>query len=91
MPWLRAAGSNFRRGLVPNSNIHVKELDQVVALLPGATVLCINLYNVANSYHEAWMLRTKETQQRREVELRWLAERRIELVRFGHLHTRSGP
>ena len=90
MPWLRAAGSNVRRGLVPNSNIHVKELDQVVALLAGATVLCINLYNVANSYHEAWILRTKETQQRREVELRWLAERRIELVRFGHLHTRSG-
>lgn len=89
-PWLRATISHFTRVLVLRSNISVKEPDQEVALLAGATVLGIILYNVANSYQEAWVLRTKETQQRREVKLRWLAERRIELVRFGHLHTRSG-
>lgn len=88
-PSLRAACSYPRHGLVPQSDIAVKELDQVVALLAGATVLGFNLYTVPNSRHEARLLRIKEAEQRRELRLRRLAERRIELVRFGHLHTRS--
>ena len=87
--WLRAASSLFARGLVPKSNISVKELDQAIALLAGATVLGFNLHGVANNYYGAWLLRTKERQQRREAELRRLAERQIELVRFGQVHTRS--
>ena len=90
MQWLRATSSHFARALVPKSDISIKELDQAIALLAGATVLGFNLYSGANSYHKAWLLSTERRQQRREIELRRLAERQIELVRFGQLHTRSG-
>ena len=87
--WLHATSSQPTRTLVPKSNISLKELDQAVALLTGATVLGFSLYSVANSHLKAWLLRTEERQQRRENELRRRLERQIELVRFGQVRRRS--
>ena len=39
--------------MIPTSNTSIKELDQAVALLAGATVLGFNLYSIADTYYQA--------------------------------------
>lgn len=47
---LRTAVSHVAQGLIPASNTSIKDLDQAVALLAGASVLGFSLYSVANAY-----------------------------------------
>lgn len=75
LPWLRGACSNIAHGLIPRSNTSVRELDQVVALLTGATVLGFSLYSTAVAYYQAWLKRARVQRQEREIELRRVRNR----------------
>lgn len=58
-PLIRTAASRIAHGLTPTSNTSVKELDQAVALLAGATVLGFCLYSTVDTYYQAWLSKTR--------------------------------
>lgn len=69
VPSLRTVISNFANGMIPNSGTSIRELDQSVALLAGATVLGFSLYGTADVYYRDWLKRTDlPVEERRELE-----------------------
>ena len=60
---IRDTASRTAHDLIPKSNTSVKELDQAVALLAGATVLGFSLYSTANAYYQGIELRTLDHNQ----------------------------
>ena len=72
LPWIRIAVSRIVHDLIPTSNTSVKELDQVVALLAGATVLGFSLYSTADAYYQARLSNTRAEAQQEGIELRTL-------------------
>ena len=72
LPWIRTAASRIAHGLIPISNTSIKELDQAVALLAGATVLGFSLYSTADAYYQAWLSKTRATTEQPGIELRTL-------------------
>ena len=72
LPWIRTAGSRIAHDLIPRSNTSVKELDQAVALLAGASVLGFALYSTADAYYQAWLSKTRAMTQQQGIELRTL-------------------
>ncbi len=72
-PRIRTTASRVAHDLIPNSNTSVKELDQAVALLAGASVLGFSLYSIADNYYQAWLSETRAITQQRETELRMLS------------------
>ncbi len=73
LPWIRTAASRLAHDLIPTSNTSVKELDQAVTLLAGASVLGFSLYSTANAYYQAWLSGTRVMTQQRGIELRMLS------------------
>ena len=71
--WICTAASRIAHDLIPTSNTSVKELDQAVALLAGASVLGLSLYNTADTYYQAWLSNTRAITQQRGTELRTLS------------------
>ena len=71
-PQIGTTMSRLSHDLIPKSNSSVKELDQAVALLAGATVFGFGLYSTADAYYQAWLSKTHETTGQREIELRTL-------------------
>lgn len=71
-PLIHTAASRIAHGLVPTSNISVKELDQAVALLAGTTVLGFSLYSTADAHYQAWLSATRATTGQPGIELRRL-------------------
>ncbi|KAK0509558.1 hypothetical protein JMJ35_007952 [Cladonia borealis] len=69
-PLIRTAASRIANGLIPTSNTSIKELDQAVALLSGATVLGFSLYSTADTHYQAWLSKTRAITQQRGTELR---------------------
>ena len=53
LPWLGGVASRIAYGFIPRSNASIRELDQAVALLAGATVLGFSLYSVTSSRYRA--------------------------------------
>ena len=72
-PWTPTAASRIAHRLIPRSNTSVKELEQAVALLAGATVLGFSLYSTAETYYQAWLSKSRAITQQRETELRTLS------------------
>ena len=72
-PLIRTATSRFAHGLIPTSNTSVKELDQAVALLAGASVLGFTLYGTADAYYKAWLSKTRSITQQQWPGLRTLS------------------
>ena len=70
LPRIRITVSRLSHDLMPKSNSSVKELDQAVALLAGATVLGFSLYSTADAYYQAWLSKTRATTGQLEIELR---------------------
>ena len=66
-PRIRTAVSKLAHDLIPRSNSSVKELDQAVALLAGATVFGFSLYSTADAYYQAWLSKTRA--MTRDIEL----------------------
>ena len=73
LPWIRTAASRIVHDLIPTSNTSVKELDQAVAILAGASVLGFGLYGTADTYYQAWLSGTRELTQQQGFELRVLS------------------
>jgi len=71
----RTAVSHVIRGLIPASNTSVRDLDQAVAILAGASVLGFSIYDVANAYYNNWKMGMSARPQSEEVELATLARR----------------
>ena len=71
-PWIPTVVSRIAHGLIPRSNISIKELDQAVAFLSGATVLGFTLYSTADAYYQAWLSKTRATTGQLGIELRTL-------------------
>jgi len=65
----RTAVSHVTRSLIPASNTFVKDLDQAVAILAGASVLGFSLYDVANAYYNNWNKDISARPQSEDVEL----------------------
>ena len=72
-PRIRTVASRIAHNLIPTSNTSVKELDQAVALLAGASVLGFSLYSTADTYYQAWLSNTRAITQQRGTELRTLS------------------
>ena len=72
LPWIRTAAFRIAHGLIPITNTSVKELDQAVALLTGATVLGFSLYSTSDTYYQAWLSKTRAMTQQQEIKLRTL-------------------
>ena len=72
-PLIRTAASRIAHGLIPTSNTSIKELDQAVALLAGASVLGFTLYSTADTYYKAWLSKTRSITQQQGTELRTLS------------------
>ena len=72
-PRIRTVASRMAHDLIPTSNTSVKELDQAVALLAGASVLGFSLYSTADTDYQAWLSKTRAVTQQRETELRTLS------------------
>ena len=72
LPWIRTAGLRIAHDLIPRSNTSVKELDQAVALLAGASVLGFALYSTADAYYQAWLSNIRAEAQQEGIELRTL-------------------
>ena len=68
--WIRTTASRTAHDLIPKSNTSVKELDQAVAILAGASVLGFSLYSTADTYYKAWLSKTRAITQQRGTELR---------------------
>lgn len=62
--------SRIAHDLMPTSNTSVKELDQAVALLAGASVLGFSLYSTADNYYKAWLSKIRAIAQQQGSELR---------------------
>ena len=73
-PRIRTVASRIAHNLIPTSNTSVKELDQAVALLAGASVLGFSLYSTADTYYQAWLSNTRINSQQRGTELRTLSQ-----------------
>ena len=69
-PRIRIVASRIAHELIPKSNTSVKELDQAVAILAGASVLGFTLYSTADTYYKAWLSKTRAINQQRGTELR---------------------
>jgi len=65
---LRAAVSHVAQALIPASNTSVKELDQAVAIIAGASVLGFSIYDVANACYNSWNIGINARPQSEEVE-----------------------
>ena len=72
-PRIRTVASRIAHNLIPTSNTSVKELDQAVALLAGASVLGFSLYSTADTYYQAWLSNTRAITQQRGTEPRTLS------------------
>ena len=72
-PLIRTAASRIAHGLIPTSNTTIKELDQAVALLAGASVLGFTLYSTADTYCKAWLSEPRSITQQQGTELRTLS------------------
>ncbi len=66
---LQTAVSHFTRSLIPASNTSVRDLDQAVAILAGASVLGFSIYDMANAYYNNWKIGMSARPQSEEVEL----------------------
>ena len=76
-PLIRTAASRIAHVLIPTSNTSIKELDQAVALLAGASVLGFTLYSTADAYYQAWLSKTRASTQQRGTELRPLNRNQV--------------
>ena len=76
-PLIRTAAYRIAHGLIPTSNTSIKELDQAVALLAGASVLGFTLYSTADAYYQAWLSKTRASTQQRGTELRPLNRNQV--------------
>jgi hypothetical protein len=56
--------------LFPQTNVSVKDLDQAVAVLAGATALGFSLYSVADCRYRAWLSRHQAVQEIEMIRLR---------------------
>lgn len=72
----RTAGSHIAQSLLPASNTSIKELDQAVALLAGASVLGFSIYSVANAYYNTWDMGMSALPQSGDEELMALTRTR---------------
>ncbi|KAL8689347.1 MAG: hypothetical protein Q9218_004964 [Villophora microphyllina] len=77
--WIIATASRFYQDLWPRTGNSIEELDQAVAVLAGATVLCFSIYGAASAHYVQ-----HKRKQHREIEL---LERREE-VRLQQLQSR---
>ena len=57
LPWIRAAASHIIHGIIPKSDTSIRELDQAVALLAGASVLGFTCYSTAQDLYRARLAR----------------------------------
>ena len=72
-PWICIARSRIAHSLIPSSNTSVKELDQAVTILTGASVLAFSLYSTVDAYYQAWLSKTRATTEQPGIELRTLS------------------
>ena len=75
-PWIRATSSRFFRNLLPRTPYSIKELDQAVAILAGATVLGFSIYGAASAQYkrrkEKRRIECQNRPQHEPIELRQL-------------------
>ena len=67
--WERTTASRTAHDLIPKSNTSVKELDQAVAILAGASVLGFSLYSTADTYYKPRLSKPCAIAQQRGTEL----------------------
>ena len=66
--WIRTTGSRLFRDLFPLTNVSIKELDQAVALLAGATILGFSLYGAAEAHYQVYCEKVRRRQENRQAE-----------------------
>ena len=81
--WIRTTGSRLLRNLFPLTNVSIKELDQAVALLAGATILGFSLYGTAEAHYQVYCEKVRRRQENpqaeqirmRQIHSRWMRSR----------------
>jgi hypothetical protein len=61
--WLQAVGTRLVQDSFPRTSVSIKELDQAVAVLAGATVMGLSLYSAANAQYRRWWNKTQSSMQ----------------------------
>lgn len=64
-----ATGQRLVQYLFPRTNVSIKELDQAVAVLAGATVLAFSIYSAANAHYRSYSERSRLRQEHGREEL----------------------
>ena len=67
LPWLGVVASRIAYGFIPKSNASIRELDQAVALLAGATVLGFSLYSVISSRYRARLFEPRTSHDNKKL------------------------
>lgn len=68
--WIRTTGSRLLRDLFPRTNVSIKELDQAVAVLAGATILGFTVYGAAEAHYHLYCEKVRRQQERRAEQIR---------------------
>ena len=56
------------RDLFPRTNVSIKEIDQAVAVLAGATILGFSLYGAAEAHYQLYCEKVRRQQENRQAE-----------------------
>ena len=75
--WIRTI-SRLLRDLFPRTNVSIKELDQAVAVLAGATILGFSLYGAAEAQYHLYCEKVRSQQE----------NQRAERIRMRQMHSR---
>ena len=67
---IRTTSSRLLRDLFPRTNVSIKELDQAVAVLAGATILGFSVYGAAEAHYHLYCDKVRRQQERRAEQIR---------------------